>query len=55
MERGMKIMNIILRNRWCDIIVLKVHAPTDDKIDDVKGSFCDELGHVFNKFPKYYK
>jgi hypothetical protein len=24
----------ILRGRWCDIIVLKVHAPTEDKTDD---------------------
>jgi hypothetical protein len=26
---------IILRSRWCDIIVLNVHAPTEDKIDDI--------------------
>jgi exonuclease III len=26
---------IILRGRWCDI-VLKVHAPTEDKTDDMK-------------------
>jgi hypothetical protein len=25
---------IILRGRWCDIIVLNVHAPTEDKCDD---------------------
>jgi hypothetical protein len=25
---------IILRGRWCNIIVLNVHAPTEDKIDD---------------------
>jgi hypothetical protein len=24
---------IILRGRWCDIIVLNVHATTEDKID----------------------
>jgi hypothetical protein len=30
---------IVLRGRWCHIIVLDVHAPTDDKIDDVKDSF----------------
>jgi exonuclease III len=45
---------IILRGRWCDIIVLNVHAPTEDKIDDVKNSFYDELEHVFDKFPKYH-
>jgi hypothetical protein len=30
---------IILRGRWCHIIVLNIHAPTDDKTDDVKDSF----------------
>jgi hypothetical protein len=44
---------IILRGGWCDIIVLNNHAPTEDKNDDVKGSFYEELEHVFNKFPKY--
>jgi hypothetical protein len=42
---------IILRGRWCHIIVLDVHAPTEDKTDDVKDSFCEELEHVFDKFP----
>jgi hypothetical protein len=28
---------IILRGRWCNIIVLNVHGPTEDKIDDTKG------------------
>jgi hypothetical protein len=34
---------IILRGRWCHIIVLKIQAPTEDKIDDVKASFYKEL------------
>jgi hypothetical protein len=45
---------IILRGRWYHIIVLNVHAPTEDKTDDVKESFYDELECVFNKFPKYH-
>jgi hypothetical protein len=45
---------IILRGRWCHIIVLNVHAPTEDKTDDVKDSFYKQLERVFNKFPKYY-
>jgi hypothetical protein len=45
---------IILRGRWCDIIVLSVHAPTQDKTDYVKDSFYKVLEHVFNKFPKYH-
>jgi hypothetical protein len=38
---------IILRGRWCNIIVLNVHAPCEDKGDHVKDSFCEELGRVF--------
>jgi hypothetical protein len=32
---------IILRGRWCHIIVLNVNAPTEDKTDEVKGSFYE--------------
>jgi exonuclease III len=45
---------IILRGRWCNIIVLNVHAPCQDKGDDVKDSFYEELGRVFYHFPRYY-
>jgi hypothetical protein len=44
---------IILRGRWCDITVLNVHAPAEDKIDDMD-RFYKELEHVFDKFPKYH-
>jgi hypothetical protein len=44
---------VILRGRWCDII-LNVHAPTEDKIDDIKDRFYKELEHVFDKFLKYH-
>jgi hypothetical protein len=37
---------IILRGRWCHIIVLNVHAPTEDKTDDVKGSFINSLNTI---------
>jgi hypothetical protein len=40
---------LTLRLRWCNIIV---HAPTEDKIDDMKGSFYYELERVFDKFPE---
>jgi exonuclease III len=43
---------IILRGRWFHIIVLNVHAPTEDKTDDVKYSFYEELERIFDKFPK---
>jgi hypothetical protein len=45
---------IILRGRWCLIIVLNIHAPTEDKTDDVKDSFYEKLESVFDKFPKYH-
>jgi hypothetical protein len=41
---------IILRSRWCNIIVLNVHAPTEDKIDRL----YDELEQAFDKFPRYH-
>jgi hypothetical protein len=44
----------MLRGRWCHTIVLNVHAPTEDKTEDVKDSFYEELEHVFDKFPKYH-
>jgi hypothetical protein len=48
------ISDIILRSHWCDTIVPNFHAPTEDKIDEVKNSFYKELGSIFNKFPKYH-
>jgi hypothetical protein len=44
---------IILRGRWCNVIVLNVHVPCEDKGDDVKDSFYEELGRVFDQFPRY--
>jgi exonuclease III len=46
---------IILRRRWCDLIVLNAHAPTEDKIDEMNDSFSEELDRVFDKFAKYHK
>jgi exonuclease III len=49
-----RMSHIILRGRWCHILVLNVHAPTEDKTNDEKDSFYKELERVFNKFPKYH-
>jgi ribosome-interacting GTPase 1 len=48
-----KMSYILLRGRWCHVIVLNVH---EDKTDDVKDSFYEELEHVrvFDKFPKHH-
>jgi hypothetical protein len=45
---------MVLRGRWCNIIVLNVHAPTEEKSDVAKDSFYEELEHVFYHFPKYH-
>jgi exonuclease III len=45
---------ITLKGHWCDIIVLNVHAPTEDKDDDIKDSFYEELEQVFDQFPMYH-
>jgi hypothetical protein len=36
--------HIILRGCWCDIIILNIHAPREDKIDDIKGRFVQGSG-----------
>jgi hypothetical protein len=43
---------IVLSGCWCDVIVLNIHAPTEDKIYDMKVSFYEEPERVFNIFPK---
>jgi hypothetical protein len=45
---------IVLRGCWCNIIVLNAHAPTEEKSDDSKHSFYEELEQVFDHFPKYH-
>jgi hypothetical protein len=45
---------IILKGHWCNINVLNVHAPTEDKIYDTKDRFCEELEHVLDKFQIYH-
>ena len=42
---------ITLKGRWCDIIVLNVHAPSEDKDDDIKDSFYEEIERLFDKLP----
>jgi hypothetical protein len=46
--------HITLRGHWYDTIVLNVHAPTHDKIDDMKDRLYEELEHVYDKFHKYH-
>jgi hypothetical protein len=45
---------VTLKGCYCDIIVLNVHAPTEDKDDVIKDSFHEELEQVFDHFPRYH-
>ena len=41
---------IVLRGRWLHIILVNVHAPSEE----LKDSFYEELEGVFDHFPKYH-
>ena len=44
----------MLRGRWRNIIVVNVHVPSEEKCDESKDSFYEELEQVFDHFPKYH-
>jgi len=43
---------IVLRGRWLNIIVVNVHAPSQENSDESNDSFYDELEQVFDQLPK---
>jgi len=45
---------IFLRGHWCNILVLNVHVPSEEKSDDSKDNYYEELKQVFYHFPKYH-
>jgi hypothetical protein len=49
-----RISYITLKGCWCNTIVLNVHDPTEDKDDDIKDNFYEELEEVFDQFPRYH-
>ena len=46
-----RVSYIVLRGRWCNIIVLNVHALSEEKRDDLRDSFYEELEQVCYHFP----
>jgi hypothetical protein len=46
-------MFYITRGRCCDDIVMNVHAPTQDKREDMKDSFYEEQKRVLDQFPTH--
>ena len=45
---------IELRGRLLHIILVNVHAPSEEKREELKDSFYEELEEVFDHFPKYH-
>ncbi|KAJ4443810.1 hypothetical protein ANN_05591 [Periplaneta americana] len=44
---------LVLKGRWCDIVVINAHAPTEEKDDHIKDSFYEELEETFDQLPRY--
>jgi len=45
---------VALRGHWFNTIVSILHALSEEKSDDSKESFYEELEQVFDHFPKYH-
>ena len=45
---------IVLRGRWLHIILVNMHAPSEEKSEELKDSFYEELEEVFDHIPKYH-
>ena len=45
---------IVLRGLRCNVIFLNVLATSEEKSDDSKDGFYEELEHVFYHFSKYH-
>jgi len=43
-----RVSYMVMRGPWCNIIVLNLHAPSEEKSDDSKDSFYEELEKVFS-------
>jgi len=45
-----RILYIVVRGQWCNIIVLNVHGPSEERNGDSKYVFYEELEHIFDHF-----
>jgi len=45
-----RVSYIVLRGRWCNIVVLNVHPPSEEKSDNSKDSFDEELEQFLKSF-----
>ena len=46
-----RVSYIVMRGRWCNIIVVNVHEPSEEKSDESKDNFYEELEQFFLSFP----
>jgi hypothetical protein len=49
-----RVSYIVLRSCLCNIIVQNARAPIEEKSDNSKEGFYEELVQGFNHFPKYH-
>ena len=49
-----RVSYIVLGGHWCHFIVLNVHAPTEEQIDNSKDSFQKNFEQVSDHFTKYH-
>ena len=49
-----RVSYVVMRGHWFNIIVVNVHAPSEEKSDESKDSFYEEIEQVFYHFPKYH-
>ena len=45
-----RVLYIVLRDCWCNIIVLKVNAPSEEKSSDSKDSFLNNFPNSIRRF-----
>ena len=50
----MSYMRVVPRGRLYSIIVLNVHKPSWEKVDDLNDSLCEKFEQVFCHFRKYH-
>ena len=44
---------ILLKGQCCDIIVVNLHVPSEDRDNDIQNSFYDEIDRPFDQLPVY--
>jgi len=49
-----RVSYLVPRGHWFNIIVLNVHALSEEKSDDSKYSFYDEIEQAFYHFPNFH-